>query len=81
MYTKEVIRENIARIRAELDGRALLLAATKTIPPELINYAADCGITSVTQNGNEVRIVPSDFDIPAWQKASDHMVISFPLRT
>ncbi len=33
--------------------------------------AADCGITSVTQNGNEVRIVPSDFDIPAWQKASD----------
>ena len=50
MYTKEVIRENIARIRAELDGRALLLAATKTIPPELINYAADCGITVIGEN-------------------------------
>ena len=50
MYTKEVIRENIARIRAELDGRAVLLAATKTIPPELINYAADCGITVIGEN-------------------------------
>lgn len=50
MYTKELIRENIARIRSELDGRALLLAATKTIPPELINYAADCGITVIGEN-------------------------------
>ncbi len=50
MYTKEVIRENIARIRSELDGRAVLLAATKTIPPELINYAADCGITVIGEN-------------------------------
>lgn len=50
MYSKETIRENIARIRSELDGRATLLAATKTIPPELINYAADCGITVIGEN-------------------------------
>lgn len=50
MNTKEDIKRNIERIRAELGDRAQLLAATKTIPPELINYAADCGVTLIGEN-------------------------------
>ena len=50
MNTREEIQANIQRIFGELDGRAGLLAATKTIPPELINYAADCGVTLIGEN-------------------------------
>jgi len=50
MYDRETIRDNINRIFKELDGRATLLAATKTIPPEWINYAADCGIRVIGEN-------------------------------
>ena len=50
MHAKEEIKRNIERIRTELSGRAKLLAATKTIPPELINYAADCGVTLIGEN-------------------------------
>lgn len=50
MNTKAEIRENIIRLLGELDGRAKLLAATKTVPPELINYAADCGVTLIGEN-------------------------------
>lgn len=49
-YDKERIKENIEKITAELNGRATLLAATKTIPPEIINYAADCGIRVIGEN-------------------------------
>ena len=50
MNTKAEIREIIVRLLGELDGRARLLAATKTVPPELINYAADCGVTLIGEN-------------------------------
>ncbi len=50
MYDKLQIKENIERITAEINGRAALLAATKTIPPEIINYAADCGIRLIGEN-------------------------------
>ncbi len=50
MHTKEEIRQNTERILAELGGRARLLAATKTVPPELINYAADCGVNLIGEN-------------------------------
>lgn len=50
MNTKAEIRANIVRLLGELDGRARLLAATKTVPPELINYAADCGVTLIGEN-------------------------------
>ncbi len=50
MNSREEIRQNIERIRAELDGRAELLLATKTVPAEFINYAADCGVTLIGEN-------------------------------
>lgn len=50
MNSREEIRQNIERIRAELDGRADLLLATKTVPAELINYAADCGVRLIGEN-------------------------------
>ncbi|MBQ3155191.1 MAG: YggS family pyridoxal phosphate-dependent enzyme [Clostridia bacterium] len=50
MNSRQEIKENIERIRAELDGRAQLLLATKTVPAELINYAADCGVTLIGEN-------------------------------
>lgn len=50
MNTKEQITENIARIKREINGKAKILAATKTVPPELINHAIDCGIDIIGEN-------------------------------
>lgn len=50
MNTREEIKENIRRILGELDGRAELLLATKTVPPELINYAVTCGTRLIGEN-------------------------------
>jgi len=50
MNDKKQVAENIARIKAELGGRARLLAATKTVPPEMINFALDCGIDLIGEN-------------------------------
>lgn len=50
MNTKEQIAENIARIKSELGARARLLAATKTVPAEIINFALDCGIDLIGEN-------------------------------
>lgn len=50
MYDKQQIKENIERIMAEINGRAALLAATKTVPADIINFAADCGITLIGEN-------------------------------
>ena len=33
--------------------------------------AEDCGMTRVIQNGGEVQIYPSQFEIPVWQELSD----------
>ena len=49
-YDRQRIKENIERISAEIGGRATLLAATKTVPPEIINYSADCGIKVIGEN-------------------------------
>ena len=50
MNSKEEIAANIKRIQTELGGRAELLAATKTVPADLINFAADCGIKTIGEN-------------------------------
>ena len=50
MNTKEQIAENIKRIKKELGGRARLLAATKTVPADIINFALDCGIDLIGEN-------------------------------
>ncbi len=48
---KQQIKENIERIKTEIGNRDVtLLAATKTNPPELINYAIQCGITDIGEN-------------------------------
>ncbi|PKM63400.1 MAG: YggS family pyridoxal phosphate-dependent enzyme [Firmicutes bacterium HGW-Firmicutes-21] len=49
-YDKRMLKENIERITAEINGRATLLAATKTVPPKIINFAADCGIRVIGEN-------------------------------
>lgn len=50
MYDKAKIKENIERIYKAINGRATVLAATKTVPSEIINYAADCGIKVIGEN-------------------------------
>ena len=50
MLSKPEIAANIERIKREINGRAALLAATKTVPAETINFAADCGITLIGEN-------------------------------
>ena len=50
MNSREEVKEAISTIRAELNGRAKLLAATKTVPAEMINYAAGCGLDLIGEN-------------------------------
>ncbi len=50
MNTKEQIAESIKKIKSEVGGRAKILLATKTVPPELINFALDCGIDLIGEN-------------------------------
>ncbi len=50
MNDKKQVEENINRILSELDGRARLLAATKTVPHEMINFALDCGVDLIGEN-------------------------------
>ena len=50
MNTKAEIKENIRCILGELDGRARLLLATKTVPAEIINYAVTCGTNLIGEN-------------------------------
>ncbi len=50
MNDKKQVAENIERILQELNGRARLLAATKTVPAEMINFALDCGIDLIGEN-------------------------------
>jgi len=50
MNDKKQIAENIARIKSELGGKARLLAATKTVPPELINFAIEQGVDLIGEN-------------------------------
>ena len=50
MNGREEIAKNIKAINGVIAGRATLLAATKTVPPELINFAADCGVKVIGEN-------------------------------
>lgn len=50
MNDKKQVAESIARIKAEINGRAKILAATKTVPSEMINFALDCGIDLIGEN-------------------------------
>ena len=46
----ENIKENLKKIKAELDKGVLLLAVTKTRTPEEINTAIDEGVTDIGEN-------------------------------
>ena len=50
MNDKNQVAESIARIKGELAGRARLLAATKTVPPEMINFAISQGVDLIGEN-------------------------------
>ncbi len=50
IYDRQKIKSNIEHIATEINGRATLLAATKTVPADIINYAAECGIRVVGEN-------------------------------
>ena len=50
MNTQAEIKEKIENVLKELDGRARLLLATKTVPAELINYAVTCGTNLIGEN-------------------------------
>lgn len=50
MNDKKQVAESIARIKAELGGRARLLAATKTVPAEMINFAIEQGLDLIGEN-------------------------------
>lgn len=50
MNEKFQVAENLCRIKAELNGRARLLGATKTVSPEMINFALDNGLDLIGEN-------------------------------
>lgn len=47
---KQKIKENLERITASLPAGVTLLAATKTVPAEYINYAASLGLHVIGEN-------------------------------
>lgn len=48
---KTRIKSAIDTARAKINGRATLMAATKTVPTEAINYAIkECGLTDIGEN-------------------------------
>ena len=57
MNTQAEIKEKIEFAIKELDGRARLLLATKTVPPELINYAVTCGTDLIGENRDRKSVV------------------------
>lgn len=50
MNDKNTVAEKIYTIRQQLGNRARLLAATKTVPPEMINFALTQGIDLIGEN-------------------------------
>lgn len=50
MNDKNTVAEKIHIIKQELGDRARLLAATKTVPPEMINFAISQGIDLIGEN-------------------------------
>lgn len=72
MNTRQEISANIKRITAELGGRARLLAATKTVPADLINFAAGEGITLIGEN--RVNELLEKYDLIDRSRLSVHFI-------
>ncbi|MBE6637707.1 MAG: YggS family pyridoxal phosphate-dependent enzyme [Ruminococcaceae bacterium] len=47
---KSILRHNLKTVLDTVDGRATVMAATKTVPPEEINFAIAEGLTDLGEN-------------------------------
>ena len=60
---KLLIKENLEKIMASLPDGVTLLGASKTVPAEYINFAADCGLKVIGENRvNELLSKYDDID-------------------
>ena len=69
---KASVKESIDKIRANI-GSAVLMAATKTVPVEVINYAiTECGLTDIGEN--RVQELLSKYDALEKDKVNLHFI-------
>ena len=69
---KTSVKESIEKIRAGI-GDAVLMAATKTVPVEVINYAiTECGLTDIGEN--RVQELLSKYDALQKDKVNLHFI-------
>ncbi len=67
------VKTNIDSIRAGIGNSAVLMAATKTVPVEVINYAiTECGLTDIGEN--RVQELLSKYDALAKDKVNLHFI-------
>ena len=70
---KKSVRESIGRIRADIGDSAVLMAATKTVPVEVINYAiTECGLSDIGEN--RVQELLSKYDALEKEKVNLHFI-------
>ena len=69
---KTSVKESIEKIRANI-GSAVLMAETKTVPVEVINYAiTECGLTDIGEN--RVQELLSKYDALEKDKVNLHFI-------
>ncbi len=71
--SKARIKAAIDTARKSINGRAILMAATKTVPTEAINYAIkECGLTDIGEN--RVQELLSKYDELAKDNVNIHFI-------
>ena len=69
---KKSVKDSIQKIRADI-GDAVLMAATKTVPVEVINYAiTECGLADIGEN--RVQELLSKYDALEKDKVNLHFI-------
>ena len=70
---KANVKASIEKIRSDIGGNAVLMAATKTVPVEVINYAiTECGLTDIGEN--RVQELLSKYDELEKDKVNLHFI-------
>ncbi len=70
---KASVKANIDKIRSNIPFGTVLMAATKTVPVEIINYAiTDCGLTDIGEN--RVQELLSKYDELEKDKVNLHFI-------
>ena len=70
---KASVKASIGKIRSDIGGNAVLMAATKTVPVEVINYAiTECGLTDIGEN--RVQELLSKYDELEKDKVNLHFI-------